>query len=313
MPVFPISFSIHKSKIINENEIKEKTKLLSFIVAGDTSTYIYNKEHDYYNDYQESLFAITTKKGGWDCLRHYEILANGCIPLFTNLENCPENTMTHFPKELIIKTNNLYKIITANYTTFSDIPPVHIEMFKTHITTLLNYTNEHLTNSIMAKFVLDKSGQSHTKTILFLSGSVKPDYLRCLTLTGFKDLFGSDCHDYPRIDHIYDDYPILKLPSCYGKGFTYTRNINHTLRNPLNDATIENDIRTHKYDIVIYGSYHRGMPFLELVLEYYSPESVILLCGEDCDTKFGKLLNLHHCEHSRFIQNGHNVFVRELL
>jgi hypothetical protein len=47
----------------------------------------YNTEEEYYNEYKKSYFAITTKKCGWDCMRHYEILANGCIPYFLNIEN----------------------------------------------------------------------------------------------------------------------------------------------------------------------------------------------------------------------------------
>jgi hypothetical protein len=30
------------------------------------------------------------KKGGWDCLRHYEIIGNGCMPYFENIEKCPK-------------------------------------------------------------------------------------------------------------------------------------------------------------------------------------------------------------------------------
>ena len=29
------------------------------------------------------LFCLTFAKSGWDCMRHLEILANGCVPLFT--------------------------------------------------------------------------------------------------------------------------------------------------------------------------------------------------------------------------------------
>ena len=55
------------------------------------------------------MFALTTKKCGWDCMRHYEILANGCIPYFPDIENCPSNTMALLPKELLLKANYLYK------------------------------------------------------------------------------------------------------------------------------------------------------------------------------------------------------------
>jgi len=42
----------------------------------------YKNEKDYYQSYQNSIFALSYKKAGWDSLRHYEILMNGCIPLF---------------------------------------------------------------------------------------------------------------------------------------------------------------------------------------------------------------------------------------
>ncbi len=38
---------------------------------------------------------------------------------------------------------------------------------------------------------------------MFLSGDVKIDYLRCLTLHGFKKLLGTNCHDYPIVPHLY--------------------------------------------------------------------------------------------------------------
>lgn len=41
-------------------------------------------------------------------MRHYEILANGCVPYFIDIENCPLNTMYLLPKELFIEANKLY-------------------------------------------------------------------------------------------------------------------------------------------------------------------------------------------------------------
>ena len=81
---------------------------MSSLIPGDTKTYIYNNETDYYNEYKQSFFAITKKKGGWDCMRHYEILANGTIPYFLNIEACPPNTMALLPKDLIMEGNLLY-------------------------------------------------------------------------------------------------------------------------------------------------------------------------------------------------------------
>ena len=71
------------------------------------------------------------------------------------------------------------------------------------------------------------------------------------------------------------------------------------------DNTIEKDIQNKKYDIVIYGSYHRGgMPLYDLIMQTYKPSEVILLCGEDvgCCNK----------DHIQWENKGHTVFVREL-
>ena len=92
----PITFSIPIEKIIIN--IPNKLKLVSDLIPGKIETYIYNTEEDYYKEYQKSYFALTFKKGGWDCLRHYEIIANGCIPYFSEIEKCPNNTLHLFPK-----------------------------------------------------------------------------------------------------------------------------------------------------------------------------------------------------------------------
>lgn len=92
----PIGISINKKKITNYNCSKEI--LLAHLIPGVQETYIYKSEDDYYNSYKKSHFGLTVKKGGWDCLRHLEILANDCIPYFPDIENCPESTMTFFQK-----------------------------------------------------------------------------------------------------------------------------------------------------------------------------------------------------------------------
>ena len=60
-----------------------KSKSFGRVIPGDYSTYyhLYN-ESQYFEDMSRSLFAVTYKKNGWDCLRHLEILAAGTVPLF---------------------------------------------------------------------------------------------------------------------------------------------------------------------------------------------------------------------------------------
>jgi hypothetical protein len=103
--VSPIQFAIPEERI--GTVPRPKLKLQAFVDPRDTRTYIYKDEASYYGDYAESLFGITLKKAGWDCLRHYEIMANGCIPWFLDLENCPPATMAFLPKQELLLAKKL--------------------------------------------------------------------------------------------------------------------------------------------------------------------------------------------------------------
>lgn len=297
----PITFSISEEKIINN--VPKKTKILSSLIPGKLSTYIYNNETDYYNEYKQSFFATTTKKAGWDCMRHYEILANGCIPYFPNIEKCPTNTMALLPKKLLYEGNELYKNFSKK--NINELTNDDINEYNILVTKLLDYTKKNLTTYMMSKYILEKininTKELNNLNILFLSRDTNPDYLRCVTLHGFKMLLGNRCHDYPKIPHIYksDNINYKKL---YGKGITYTNLLDSTLHNDDLDNKIEETIKNKYYNIIIYGSYHRGMPFLNIVNEIYKPNEIILLCGED----------IHHCNYNEWLQKGYNIFVREL-
>jgi hypothetical protein len=295
--LYPITFSIPEEKIVNS--IPEKTKMLSSLIPGVLETYIYNDEESYYNEYRQSLFVMTKKKSGWDCMRHYEIMACGAIPYFPDIEKCPSNTMALLPKDLFIEGNELYNKIGNKSMT--DLTSDELDETNDLINKLLEYTHTHLTTRKMAKYILEKTNYNHVSNILFLSGKTTADYLRCLTLHGFKQHIGSQCHDYPVIPHIYktDYIPYHKL---YGKGITFTNLLDPLLHNDILDHTLEEDIKNKKYDIVIYGSYHRGMPYYEWVSSIYNPNEIIMLCGED----------IHDCDYYKWVEKGHHVFVREL-
>lgn len=278
--LYPISFSIPESKIVHA--IPEKTKLLATTIPYNNSTYIFNDEETYRKDYQSSIFAITHKKGGWDCMRHYEILANGCIPYFTDLSNCPADQLQLFPKALV-------KAAMEASTKPNFSPEFHIQA-------LLDYTRTHLTTVAMAKYILEKSNNQDAKSVLFLTGDKHPDYLRCLTLHGFKSLFKKDCHDIICVFHLYDRFPEEKVPELYGKGFSYARTLKYEeMRDDERDKTLMQDLLNKRYDIIVYGSVHRGAPMFDQITGLYPPEKIIYLCGEDNhkggDLCFAKTLN----------------------
>ena len=139
--VKPINFCIPKERIVKT--VPNKTQDWATIIPGDRSTYKFSDEESYFNDYQKSYFGVTTKKGGWDCLRHYEILMNGCIPFFPDLEYCPQQTMTQFPKKLVMEATN--KIKNEEDLSFYD----------EYVISLLEWTNNHLTTEEVAKNIIE--------------------------------------------------------------------------------------------------------------------------------------------------------------
>jgi len=112
--VYPINFAIPKEKIIHTVNLKP-LNVLAPLIPGKISSYIYKNEQDYYQSYQNSIFALTYKKVGWDSLRHYEILMNGCIPLFLNIDKCPERILTNLPKKLLFDIFNQYSWILNQF------------------------------------------------------------------------------------------------------------------------------------------------------------------------------------------------------
>jgi FkbM family methyltransferase len=284
MPIHPISFSIPERYIVSK--IPKKSKRMATVIPGDQSTYVFTTQDSYYGEYQRSIFGKTSKKGGWDCMRHYEILANGCVPWFDNLDKCPSHSLPKFPKDLVKQAMN------------SSNPEAFIEE-------LLDYTRKYLTTKAMAQYILDKSGCPSPNRVLFLSHNSEPDYLRCLTLIGLKELLGNRCVESLVVPHIYDDFGSAN--AHYGLGFSYTNVIPASLK-PKSVQMAE--IEEHAYDLVIYGSLHRGMPFWDLVKKHYKSSEIILLCGEDMDAP--SPTKIHICSGAKLSEEGHHVFIREI-
>lgn len=57
--------------------------------GGGFKHHVFTEEQDYYDDLSKSWFGLTCKKGGWDCLRHYEIIAAGSVLLFKDYDLKP--------------------------------------------------------------------------------------------------------------------------------------------------------------------------------------------------------------------------------
>ena len=139
--LIPITFGIPTCKLTNIN--KNKTQEYATCIPGYPETYVFNDEKSYYEDYQKSYYGVTMKKAGWDCMRHYEILGNYCLPYFIGLEECPENTLVNLPKDLLLEGREL-----AN--NFDE------QKYFIILDELFNYTKNNLTTKNIANYILDK-------------------------------------------------------------------------------------------------------------------------------------------------------------
>ncbi len=82
------------------------------------------------------------RKGGWDCLRHYEIIASGSVPYFEDYERIPKFTMFDYPKKLQKKANDLYlKVVNHNRMTSETL-----EIYKNYQKEFENWLRESSIN-----------------------------------------------------------------------------------------------------------------------------------------------------------------------
>ena len=139
--LFPISFAIPHEKLCTTSPIK--VRLMSGQIPGSDRKYMFDTEAKYYEEYRQSKFAITTKKAGWDCKRHYEILTNKCIPVFQQISACPQWTMTTLPKRFLEEIERTFA--TATDATYDN-----------WLAELTAWTHERCTTVKLAHYVLEK-------------------------------------------------------------------------------------------------------------------------------------------------------------
>lgn len=138
----PISFALPTAKITHNK--CNKSRDYAICDPRDIKTYIYKTESEYYNGYQESRFGITMKKAGWDCMRHYEIMGNGCLPYFLDIEKCPSTVLTRFPKEKCIEVKKRLDNKESPDAVYED----NWEYFNAHI-------RENNSTSALAQYLMD--------------------------------------------------------------------------------------------------------------------------------------------------------------
>jgi hypothetical protein len=295
--LYPLSYSIPHKCIKTLHETK-KTRLFSPLIPGDKNTYIYKDENSYNNNYNKSWFAFTYKKGGYDCLRHYEILANNTIPFYIDIENIPLKTMTTFPKKIVKKAMDAL-------VNKSDISGGII--FDEYVKELHNYTIHNLTcEKTATNFMnllnrLNRSSNNNSEKKIIMITNYNMNYSMMSLAYGLRMNCKSNFVDYPKINNLYNKSQ-------------YNLHIEDDI--PIDRSDIDNKLRNKYYDYVIIGSVgpDEGWSFQhyeELICNVYKKTEIIYIFGGDrpyntvvTDNKLHRYLN-------EFLQKG-VCFVREL-
>eukprot|EP01061_Rhynchopus_euleeides_P020526 TRINITY_DN3338_c0_g1_i1.p1 TRINITY_DN3338_c0_g1~~TRINITY_DN3338_c0_g1_i1.p1 ORF type:complete len:540 (+),score=145.40 TRINITY_DN3338_c0_g1_i1:108-1727(+) len=154
----------------------------------------------YFHDYTHSYYCVTRKKAGWDCLRHYEILATGCVPFLVDIAALPANTMAFFPRELVWEAMTLpgvtYEEDIRGSFWFPESFKIDHKIFnKTRYFELASqiqaHARRHLTGGAMGKYIIDavtaSGGPKKIKKILYVHHCY-PDFMSDSIWSGLKEM-----------------------------------------------------------------------------------------------------------------------------
>jgi hypothetical protein len=296
--VYPLNIVVPPKLVLDK--VPEKKKLFGTVIPGDESTYIFKTADDYYGDYQESYFGYNWKKGQWDTGRNQEIIMNGCIPLFMDIDKCPEHCLMHHPKKKYQELRDKYY-----QKDFSK------EEYEKDCKWLLEYCRENLTTDAMARFALEVTGKTDVKNVLYITLGDRADQLNDYLFQGFRNVVGEGVIDSNKLWWVYDGIkegytyrgtnddrvwidpndPNLsekdknglvkqkvKVSELRGGGMTYSGNIPDI---SVDRENIEDKIRERYFDLIVYGSFNRCKEYLNLVLENYEKDEVFIVDTDD--------------------------------
>lgn len=285
--VFPISFSSPREAV----QTATKTKFLSTTIPGEP--YSYEDENAYLEEYRRSLFALSTKKSGWDCFRHLEVIFSGAIPLIPGLEATPPGVMFAYPK-------NFLAHVFREQVTGGPLFPAEEEL-----SYLRSYAETYLTATAMARYMLESISYDGGD-ILFLDFDldVWTDYQSIFTLIGLKRVLGRKLHtvSLPKYLTSLDSSP----SGLYGIGFGY--------RGALNDQALAsesipigsiNPEMIDGFERVVLGQFFRDFPrFRGVAGPSVDLSRVVGVVGDDYPESRGTL--------KRMAESDITFFVREL-
>ncbi len=98
----------------------------------------------------------------WDTIEIFKIINRGKIPIYKNIDICPEYTMIHHPKKLLkeisLKNNRLLN---------------EVDLYSKYNNELINYYNKYLSNDFMINYIFKLINIDKPQNILFIDCSLQ--------------------------------------------------------------------------------------------------------------------------------------------
>jgi hypothetical protein len=300
--IIPLPYSVPSELLTTDKEMSQQKKefLIAPMIPAKGETYVYNTRKAYLDMYKKSVFAFTFQKGGWDCLRHYEILACGCVPLFVGIEKCPPRTLKGFPKRAAKEVLEKAGDKEIELEEYKQLRKVFFDYVKHKGT--CRASAQHLLN----RLTLINKGQKASSVLIYNRGG--GNYSREMLTIGLRKLLGAKCVDYPRNQYIYGNLKMERI----------MLNLHGIVDdNGVCRDNIEQRIAAKEFTyIIITGCEHVGYNFWQdrlwpKIQGSYDAKHILFLFGGDMPT----ILNNANCILRRNVRNHekHGIcLVREL-
>eukprot|EP00760_Papus_ankaliazontas_P007260 PhM_4_TR13313/c1_g1_i1/m.21055 len=318
--VFPLPYAYPREQMLHDGLDSEeavaqfvrtsKTQDCAKIVPRVFSTYTFKTQDAYMAEYRRSLYCITFKKGGWDVLRHYEIIAAGCIPYLIDVEYTPEYALASMPKRLLREARDLPGVefdcvnlkVVINHDVFDT------KLYASYLHRIMMHAREHMTTTALARYVLSSvygvnasSPKAKLPKMLFLHRGRRGAPLRAqgsysswMLFHGLKHVYHAagqrkDLVESHIIPFLYNDVPAhvraahAARKQLYGGGFGYAYLLDASWKNaPSNEAELRQRIAAKEFDVFLFGeagamasggSNLRSLAYLPQVLAALPPSS----------------------------------------
>ena len=253
-------------------------------------------------------------------MRHLEILANGAVPYFPDLESMPNLTMQHHPKHLYERAKKMDGVhydgdILRPSSFFINTSVFSFDQYFALAEETLKYSREHLTTRAMAQYLLQTVGFSSTddvSKILFATHCVD-DYLQDATLHGLKLVLKTRLIDYVpnadrltgcvvdrskrdtilpnyRVNMYMDAWAASSLENFatrkgYGKGFTIWNRLSFSEYGQVDRTRIDDQLTSGAFDLVLLSDRCATSPeqksFVDAVRKSIPSRKVVILFGGD--------------------------------